>query len=469
MAAESPSERSTRLNGWVLASTSLGSFTAAAMGTSVNVALPSLADHFGTQVAAMQWVVLAYLVTTASLLPIVGRAADLFGKRTLFAAGFVVFALGSLATGLAPSVVVLIAFRVVHGVGASVLTGLALAIVTDVHAPSVRGRAIGIAGAMLSLGIVVGPALGGALVALSWRWVFLAGVPVGIVGAALAWSVLPRAHPTSRPRFDVTGSALLASTLALVAGLATLAPRRAAFDPWMVAAWALAALSTAAFVLHQRRSASPIVPPTLFRNLDLSLGLAIGWFTFASISGTIFVMPFYLERVLALSPVSVGVLMSITPVLLVLLSPIAGQASDRFGPRIVSLVGLSFALAGFTAVSTLSAETTPLGYVLRFVPVGIGMGTFQTSNNASIMASAPPSATGVVGGLLGLTRTLGQVVGTAVLGSYWAARVVAAGGVGDPAEVAGVRDMMHVVVVFTATSWVLASADVIRRVRRNRP
>lgn len=462
---------------WILFAAALGAFASTVMGTSVNVALPSLVEALDAPFAVVQWVVLAYLLSTAALLPIVGRLADMLGKRAILAGGFLVFAVGSLATGLAPGATALIAFRLLHGAGSAVLTGVGMAIVTDVYPPEERGRAIGINGAVLSSGIVLGPTLGGLLVEIGWRWVFLAGLPLGLVGAALAWRFVPRYPRGPNQRFDLAGAAALAATLTSLSLALTLGQDRGFGDPLVLAAFAAAGLGLPAFLAIERRAEQPVVDLALFRDVRMTVGLAAGLGAFVSIAGTIFVMPFYLENVLGLAPRDVGLLMSTTPILLVIIAPIAGTLADRFGERIVTVVGLGFALVGFALVGTLAADTTPLGFVLRFVPVGIGMGTFQTPNNSAIMGAAPPGRSGVAGGLLGLTRALGQTTGIAVLGSLWATRVAAraAGEVGREgtlapaaAQVGGLHDMMLLVQALVLLSLLLCLWD-LRRRRRRRP
>lgn len=462
---------------WILVTAAMGAFASSLTFTSINVALPSLVSAFDTTFAAVQWVMLAYLLSTAALLPIVGRLADMLGKRAIFLTGMAIFAIGSLATGLAPGLGWLIGFRLLHGIGAAVLTGVGLAIVTDVFPAEERGRAIGINGAVLSTGIVLGPTLGGLLVEIGWRWVFLATVPIGLLGLLLAWRFVPRYDPGPRQRFDLPGATMLTSILAAGSLATTLGPERGFGDGWVIAGFVTAGLLLPAFVWRERRTRHPVLDLSLFRDLRLSIGLVVGLATFVSISGTIFVMPFYLEQVLGLTPRNVGLLMSVVPILLVIVAPIAGSLADRYGERVITIVGLGFALLGFSLVATLGTDTTPLGFVVRFAFVGLGMATFQTPNNSAIMGSAPPERSGVTGGLLGLTRSFGQTAGIAVLGSVWVARVVArsatatgeiAAGASALALVGGLHDMMRVVQILIFAALLLALWDLRRRLRMKR-
>lgn len=460
-----------RARRYVLASAALGAFTATVMATSVNVALPSLVVAFGAPFALVQWVVLSYLLATASLLPIVGRLADMFGKRRLFLAGFVTFAVGSLLCGLAPGVGWLIAFRSVQGIGSAILQALGLAIITDVFPAHERGRAIGINGAVLSTGIVVGPTLGGFLVELGWPWVFLFGVPVAAAGWLLGHRFVPAYERGETVRFDLPGALALFTCLAALSLALTVGQARGFTDPSILAAFASSLLAALAFVAIERRAEAPVLDLALFRNRQLTVGLVAGVTVFVSIMGTIFVMPFYLENVLGFPPRTVGLLMSVTPILLVIVAPIAGALADRYGERLITVIGLVLAFVGFSLVATLGEDTTALGFIVRFVMVGLGMGAFQTPNNSSIMGAAPSGRSGVAGGLLGLTRALGQTSGIAVLGSLWAARVatradvpVGAEAAGAPsfAQVGALHDMMHVVQALVLVALALCAWDLLR-------
>jgi EmrB/QacA subfamily drug resistance transporter len=396
------------------------------MATGVNIILPTLAEQFDAPFATVQWVVLAYLMASIALLPIVARLADLVGKHKVYFVAYALFALGSALCALAPSIEVLIVVRTVQGIGSAALAALGLALVTDAFPASERGRAIGVNGAVISAGIVLGPSLGGLVADLaSWRWVFAGGVFVSGAGFALAWRVVPRYLGQRGQRFDVAGAATIFVALLSLSLALTLGQGRGFAAPTVLALFGVAALAAAAFVAVERRATSPVVDLRLFRSRTLSVSLLSGLTTFVAISGVIFLMPFYLAGVLGYSPTQMGLLMAVVPIVLVIMAPISGWASDRFGERPVTLVGMVSILIGYVAVAGLDTATGATEYILRFLPVGIGMGIFQTSNNSAIMGSVPPSATGVGGGMLSLTRYLGQVLGTAVLASIWAARTLA--------------------------------------------
>ena len=466
---------SDRAKWYVLITTATGAFMGAMMFTSVNVALPSLVGAFDTEFNVVQWVVLAYILAMGSLLPIVGRLADMYGKKALYIAGYVTFMLGTLLAALSPSVIALIVARTVQGVGSAGLTALGLAILTDVFPPEERGRAIGINGSILSVGIVAGPSLGGLLIdALSWQWIFWVALPVALVATLLALRFVPRYQRGPKRRFDIPGAALLFVSLLALSLALTLGQSVGFAAPSILALFALSAVGFALFMLTELRAAEPVLDPRLFRNRQLSIGLATGFATFISIAGVVLLMPFYLENVLGFSTRNVGLLMSVVPVVLVIAAPLAGAAADRWGERPVTVVGLIMLFGGYLTLSTLSETTSALGYLLRFLPVGLGMGIFQTPNNSAIMGSVSRDRSGVAGGLLALTRTLGQSAGIAVLGSLWAARVIARAGSppGSDAtsaatnfQVAGLGDLFLVVQVTMALALGLALWDLLRQRR----
>jgi EmrB/QacA subfamily drug resistance transporter len=419
-------------------------------GSIVNVALPTLVADLQTNFATVQWVVLAYLLTLGTLLLTVGRLADIYGKKSIYVSGFLVFTVGSVLCGLAPTVYWLIGLRIVQAIGAAMIFALGAAIVTEAFPDNERGRALGITGAIVSLGIVTGPVVGGVIIgALSWHWIFFVNLPIGLLGTWIAWRNVPDTRPSGQQRFDYGGAiTLFISLLALLVGL-TLGQEMGFLHAVPLTLFLLWALFLAIFIRIEVRSDEPMIDLQLFRNRLLSINLITGFLTFVAIAGTILLLPFYLENVLGFSVQQVGLLLAVTPIALGIVAPVAGTLSDKWGARPITLTGLGLLVIGYFAISTLSTETTVFGYLLRLLPVGLGMGIFQSPNNSVIMGAAPRHQLGVVSGLLSVTRTLGQTTGIAVLGSIWAGRVYAyAGGViaggataAPPAlQVAGLQD-----------------------------
>ncbi len=405
-------------------------FLATIDGSIVNVALPTLTEALDTSFATIQWVVLSYLLTITTLQAVVGRLADMYGRKTLYNSGFVVFTLGSLFCGLAPTVGWLIAARVLQGIGGALCLALGLAIVTDAFPPGERGRALGIAGSIVSIGIVAGPTLGGIILEhFSWHWIFIVNVPVGIIGTYLAWRYIPRSRPPGKQQFDLGGAATLCVfLLSLLLGLTT-GQERGFAHPLALGLFVVAAVFLAVFLVIERRHPQPIIDPGLFRSRLFRVNIITGFLVFISL-GIGILVPFYLEKGLGYSVQQVGFLLAVLPIGLGITAPISGTLADRFGSRPISVFGLAVTCAGFLALSTLTTETTAVGFMLRYLPLGIGVGFFQSPNNSAIMGDVPRARLGVASGLLALTRSLGQTVGFAVLGAVWASLVMrAAGGI----------------------------------------
>jgi EmrB/QacA subfamily drug resistance transporter len=464
---------------YVMAAVAMGIFLATIDGSIVNVALPTLVRDLGADFPVVQWVVLAYLLTLATLLLSMGRLGDMLGKKPVYTIGFVVFTVGSALCGLAPTVQALIAFRVVQAIGGAMIMALGMAIVTEAFPPSERGKALGISGTVVSVGIIVGPTVGGLILgSLSWHWIFFVNIPVGIVGTLMVLRFVPSFKPSARPGFDYPGAiSLFVGLLALLLAL-TFGQRLGFGDPRTLALFALSVGFLALFVAVERRSRQPMIDLRLFRNQFFSINLVTGLITFVSMGGTILLMPFFLENVLGYDTRQVGLLLAVSPLAIAVVAPLSGSLSDRFGTRPIAIVGLAAMFLGFYTMRTLDAQATALGYILRFLPVGVGMGIFQSPNNSAVMGAVPRERLGVASGLLSSTRTLGQTAGIAVIGAFWAGRVVfydeavpleGVTGATAAAQVAALQDTFLVVMILLALGLALSAWGLVqeRRLRRS--
>ncbi len=412
------------LKWFVMAAVSMGIFLATIDGSIVNIALPTLVKELNTDFTTIQWVVLGYLLTITTLMLSIGRWADMVGKKRIYIGGFIIFTLGSLACGISTNVIMLITFRVIQAIGAAMMMALGMAIVTENFPPSERGKALGITGLIVSIGIIAGPTMGGLILgSFSWHWIFFVNLPVGIAGIVMVIKFVPDVIPGIQQKFDFPGAVslfvsliclLLALTVGEVDGFLTL--------PVLLLAAGFI-LFLVVFIRVESNSPQPMVDLALFRNTLFSTNLITGAITFIASAGTVILMPFYLENLLQYPPRMVGILMAVVPVAMGIFSPISGVLSDKWGPRALTLAGMVMLLVGYIGVATLTLETSAWGYVLRFLPVGIGMGIFQSPNNSAIMSAAPRDRLGVASGLLSLTRTLGQITGIATLGAIWSARI----------------------------------------------
>ena len=435
---------------YVMTAVAMSIFLATIDGSIVNVALPTLVRELNTNFATVQWVVLAYLLTISTLLLSMGRLGDMIGKKPIYIAGFIGFTIGSVLCGLAPTIHWLIAFRAVQALGASMTMALGMAIITEAFPPRERGRALGIGGSIVSVGIVVGPTLGGIILdALSWHWIFFVNLPVGIIGTIVALKFVPDFKPTGAQKFDYPGAiTLFISLLAFLLAL-TWGQQIGFTDPRILLLFVVWVTFLAVFIITEWRMPQPMIDLRLFTNNLFSINLITGLMTFVAIAGAIILMPFYLEGILGYAPRQVGLMMAFIPIGLGVMAPISGALSDRFGSRPITVAGLLILVSGYMAMSTLTADTTVWGYAWRVLPIGIGMGIFQSPNNSAVMGAAPRERLGIASGLLSITRTLGQVTGIAILGAVWAARVMLYHGsvlaegattASVPAQISGLQD-----------------------------
>jgi EmrB/QacA subfamily drug resistance transporter len=409
-----------------MAAVGVGVLLATIDGSIVNVALPTIRTQLDATLPVVQWVSVGYLLTLASLTLSVGRWGDIVGKKRIYVWGFILFTIASVLCGVAPSIEFLIGFRVLQALGAVMVLALGASILTEAFPPHERGKALGLIGTFVSVGIVSGPVLGGVLIeAFDWRAIFFVNLPVGLIGTIIAIKYVPATPPPGGQTFDVRGSITLTASLACIA-LAVTAGQELGYGSGLIVAGLLAGLTLGGvFILIERTAPSPMIDLTMFRNPVLTVSVVSGYLVYGALSGVFFLLPFYLEGVLGYNTRQTGLALGIAPLILGLVAPIAGTLSDRLGIRRITMIGLLILGLSYGAFYTLSTETTFMQYVLIAIPIGVGFGMFQSPNNSAIMGSVAREHSGVAGGLLTLTRLLGQVTGIAVLGSFWAARVSA--------------------------------------------
>lgn len=408
----------------VMAAVVAGILLATIDSSIVNIAFPTLVQDLGTTFNVIQWVSLAYLLTNATFTLGVGRLGDVVGKKKLYVLGFAIFTVASVLCGISPTVGWLIGFRVMQALGAVLIMALGSAILVEAFPPHERGKALGYVGSAVSVGIITGPALGGLIISgFGWRPIFLVNLPIGIIGTWLAIRNVPDTSPVPGQRFDVPGTILLSLALLSLSGAVTLGQDLGFTSAPIVAAFAAFVVLVAAFIRVELRSPSPMIQLRLFRNPMLSVSVLSGFLAFVCLSVTFLLMPFYLEDIVGLQVGFVGLLLGVQPLVMGLVSPVSGSLSDRIGIRRLTLIGLAIVLVALLVFRSFDADTTPAQFLLFAIPLGLGLGIFQSPNNSAIMGSVPPSYMGLGGGIMTLTRLLGITTGVAVLGSLWAANV----------------------------------------------
>jgi EmrB/QacA subfamily drug resistance transporter len=395
----------------------------ASLGTSIaNVGLPTLAGAFGASFQQIQWVVLAYLLAITTLIVGAGRLGDIIGRRKLLLIGIALFTAASAVSGAASTLWMLIAARAAQGLGAAVMMALAMAFVGEAVPKERTGSAMGLLGTMSAIGTALGPSLGGFLISgLGWRSIFFVGVPLGILTFLLAYGTLPadrRESRTAPAGFDVIGTLLLALTLAAYALAMTIG--RGNFGPLNMALLLAAVLGIGLFILAEAKAASPLIRLSTFRDAGLNASLILSLLVSAVMMATLVVGPFYLSRGLGLDATTVGIVMSVGPIISTLSGVPAGRMIDRLGTPSMLIIGLFGMTAGSLALSALPALFGITGYLVAIVVLTPGYQLFQAANNTTVMTDIRPDQRGVISGMLNLARNLGLVTGASVMGAVFA-------------------------------------------------
>ncbi|HZQ83161.1 MAG TPA: MFS transporter [Gaiellaceae bacterium] len=422
---------------WTLAAVSVGLFMIMLDNTIVNVALPSIRRSLGMSLGQLEWIVAGYALTFAAFMLTGGKLADFVGRRRIFMIGLVVFTGASLACGLAPSGGFLIGSRVVQGLGGALMNPATLSIITATFAPRERGRAIGIWAGVSAMALAIGPLVGGLLVEhANWNWIFFINVPVGVIGFLTAPIFIEETRDQSaEQRLDIPG--LVASAIALFS--LTYAFIEANTYGWtdarILAAFAVAAVAAAAFVLLERQQRAPMLDLSLFRNRTFAGANGSMLFVGLAMFGTFFFVSLYMQNVLRYSPVQAGASFLPMTLLIILIAPRAGALTDRVGSR--WLVGF-----GMTMLAVMLFYYTQLGAHESFWKIlpglligGIGMGSTMTPLTAAAMSAVSADKAGVGSAVLNSARQVGGSVGIAVMGAIVGSSTTYLGGFHDALRV----------------------------------
>jgi len=410
----------------VLSAVSVGTFMATLDGSIVNIALPSIGQAFGIDLATVEWVVVAYLLVVGSLLLPFGRLGEVLSFRRVYLAGFAIFTLASLLCGAAPGPGALIVARAVQGVGAAMIMAMGPAIIARTFGPGERGRALGLNAVSVSIGLSLGPALGGLLTEVgSWRAIFLVNAPVGVFAILWAARILPAEPPGRRQRFDVPGAGLTAGGLFAL----LLALNQGATWGWTspptIGLLALALACAVAFVAVERRTVTPMMDLGLFRVRAYSAGLAAVVVAFAGLFTATFLLPFLLQDGSGYTPLQTGLLITPIPIASALMAPFSGALSDRIGQRLPATLGIAVLAAGLLSLTTLPESYAVGDLAWRLALVGAGQGLFLSPNSSSVLGAVPRPRLGTASGMIAQMRVVGQALGIVVSAAVVTLRIPA--------------------------------------------
>jgi EmrB/QacA subfamily drug resistance transporter len=415
---------------WTLAAVAFGLFMIMLDNTVVNVALPSIEKDLHISISQLEWIVTAYALVFAALLITGGKLADLFGRRKIFIIGLAVFSLSSLACGFAPNAGFLIGARAAQGIGAALMNPATLSIITATFPPKQRGQAIGIWAGVSALALAIGPLAGGLIVDnIGWNWIFFVNVPVGALGIVVSYFFIKESRDTSHeqsvdlPGLLTSGGALFALSYALIEG-----NQRGWASAEILGLLVAAAVLFTAFILLESRQRLPMLDLSLFRIGSFSGANTVALLVSLGMFGVFFFVSLYVQNILGYSPTKAGAIFLPMTILIILIAPIAGKASDRIGGRWLMGGGMTLLSISLLFYQRVGLNSTFWTLLPAMILGGVGMALTMSPMTSVAMASVPIDKAGVGSGVLNSFRQVGGSMGIAVMGAILASYLSAAPG-----------------------------------------
>ena len=416
---------------WVFSTVALGTLTSVINHGGMSVALPTIAQHFNADLSTAQWVVIAEGLAISALILPMGRLSDIIGRKTVYLSGMIIFAIGAALAAGSQSILVLIAFKAMQGFGAAMTQGTGMAMVTSIFPAAERGKGIGSHASVVGTGGVLGPVVGGFLItAFDWRWLFYVNVLMGTAAILAVLLIIKSEAFTQDTRsrtYDFPGAAL--STAVLLTFLLTVSngSRMGWGSPPIIVAALGFVVFLAVFIWWELRAPSPMLDMGLFRSKVFSIGISTNFMSFLGITSARFLLPFYLQAALGYTPALVGFVLLPNAASRIIMGPVSGRLSDRYGWRTFNVIGLLLSAAGLFTLSSLSVSSSVVLVLVGILLQSAGSGLFQSPNSASIFSAADSSRHGVVAAFVNLSRNSGNVTGIAIAASIVTA-VMASGG-----------------------------------------
>src|SRR3954468_9479211 len=399
---------------WALSVTSLGMLLATINSGTLIIALPDLERSLHTTLLQLVWVILAYMIASTVLVLTAGRLSDLFGRKRAYVLGFAVFTAASLGAGFSADGTQLILWRILQGMGGAAIFANAAALVTDAFPRNQLGLAMGTNTMVAAVGLVIGPVLGGALVEISWHWVFWFNIPLGLLGTFWAWAVLRETERTEATSdLDLVGTALyIAGLTGLVLGVSR-GGLNGWDDPLTIGSLVAAVILLPAFVVVERRAAAPMLDLAIFENRLFAAASGAAFINGLSRFALLFVFVFYFQGAQGDDPITAGLKLAPMAIGMLIASPLAGIWADRHGSRALAALGMLVSAAALAGMTTLDVHSSYWLSVLWLGLVGIGSGMFNSPNTAAMMGTVPPQRRGIAGGARTMLQNTGAVISIA--------------------------------------------------------
>ncbi len=396
--------------------TGLGTFLGTLDSSIVNVALPSISRDLNTTVDMVGWVVLSYAITIITLLMLFGSISSRKGYQFSYRYGFVIFMLGSLFSGLSPTIYLLIVARTFQGIGAALMMSIGPALVTQSFPTSERGRGLAVIAMVVSTGLLLGPPLGGFIIGLfGWRWVFFVNIPVCIAGVYFTQKFISDFPiPDPERKIPIPGSTALALSLLTMLISIMIFSKKIISLPVLIGLLAAALLFFILFLYFENNPNTRLIGLSIFKNRIFSLSAGTMLMVYIALASVTVLIPFFLEQVWGLEPQEVGLYLMIIPICILFVAPLAGYLVDKIQARIITTIGISIMTVGLYLTRELHAASSTFEIIRVLVLIGVGMGLFSTPNTSSIMGSVDKEQLGTASGINSTIRTLGIAFGVGI-------------------------------------------------------
>jgi EmrB/QacA subfamily drug resistance transporter len=400
-------------------------------GSIVNVALPNMATYFGTDTGTIAWVIITYLLMMAGLLIVFGKIADRGYAKKLFLLGFVIFTLGSAACGISPSLEILLAARIVQGLGAAMIAAVVPLLCMRYLPKEMLGTALGVIAATSSIGFAAGPAIGGILTQnLSWHWIFLVNIPIGILGILFAARVIPRDEPEDcTASFDYPGAVTLFSAMVFCTFVLEEVAARGVTNPLILACGALFLLCTGVFVIRELTVPEPFLNVRIFTKWQFTAALVAYLLVNVIFMGILYLLPFYLTLEMHYDLATTGLYLLIPPAAIAILSIPFGQWSDKHGRRVFAVAACGVVVIYSAIFAILVPESGILPLLAGLILMGAAFGIAAGPASSRIIENAPEGEEGSGSSLMVTSIYFGGVLGTAIYAMLFTFATANAGGI----------------------------------------
>ncbi|MGI9863074.1 MFS transporter [Moorella naiadis] len=400
---------------YALSCTTLGALLSVLNSNTLLIALPAIARSLHASMETIIWTLMIYMLAVTVLVPAIGRVADIIGRKKLYVSGFALFTLASLLCGLVQTGGQLVAARFIQAVGGSLMLANSTAIVTDVFPRQQLGRALGINSMVIGAGAVIGPILGGILTAWHWRWVFFFNVPLGIIGTI--WAAIQLREIIELPkgqRFDWLGTTIFTIGFTLILLALTFGDMVGWHTTWIVASLVLGSLLMVLFIYIENRVDQPMLDLSLFRRRLLAAAYTSNLLNGIARGAVTFLLIFFFQGIWGIDPLWAGILLTPFALAMMIVAPVSGILSDRYGSRELSSLGLAVSAIGLYGLTRLQVNTSMAVVITWMVVMGLGSGFFFSPNTNAIMGAVSAERRGIAAGTRTMMNNAGMVISIAL-------------------------------------------------------